>query len=474
MKKKKLLATVLTSVMVLSLTACGSGGKTETSTTAADSGTQAATAADTEAAKGDEEAPVSLTLWLTPSWKGVFSGDEPGADYDSFFKEAAKRYNAMHPNVTVNVEVIAGDTRDEKLNVAAETNTLPDLVYEGAFTMSSFYHKGNIVAIDDIISEDDRKDIAAGIWENCQVEGETFVFPFAHMPGTLVYNAGMFKEAGLEKWIGGEYDIVTWTPDEFKEILTGLRDNLEGVYPMSLFAMNNQADTWNLSYLRMFGSPFFDENGHLCVNDEAGVKALEYILDLYKNGLTVPGAESLTSNDCNAMFQNKQIAVSFTNSTLYTNLKSDMGSGAIESFDARLANIPGDPHPNSFTYVSGFMAMNTNDETRIAASKDFIKYVCTDPELVLASKNTMPVRASVAEQVKDELPLLPAYDKNAQYIYNFSNNMPGYNELRNVLFPELQAALTGQKTAKEALDAYVEKGNVVIDEGRAGSVIYNK
>ena len=62
------------------------------------------------------------------------------------------------------------------------TNTLPDLVYEGAFTMSSFYHKGNIVAIDDIISEDDRKDIAAGIWENCQVEGETFVFPFAHMP----------------------------------------------------------------------------------------------------------------------------------------------------------------------------------------------------------------------------------------------------------------------------------------------------
>ena len=65
-------------------------------------------------------------------------------------------------------------------------------------------------------------------------------------------------------------------------------------------------------------------------------------------------------------------------------------------------------------------------------------------------------------------------DKNAQYIYNFSNNMPGYNELRNVLFPELQAALTGQKTAKEALDSYVEKGNVVIDEGRAGSVIYNK
>ena len=63
--------------------------------------------------------------------------------------------------------------------------------------------------------------------------------------------------------------------------------------------------------------------------------------------------------------------------------------------------------------------------------------------------------------------------ENAKYIYNFSNNIPGYNELRNVLFPELQAALTGQKTAQEALNSYVEKGNVIIDEGRANSVIYN-
>lgn len=453
--KKRVMAMALASAMVLSMAV------------------PAMAAEETKEVAGGKD--VALTLWLTPSWKGVFSGDEPGADYDSFFKEAAKRYNEIHPNVTINVEVIAGDSRDEKLNVAESTNTLPDIVYEGAFTMSSYYHKGSIVALDDIISEDDKADIADGIWENCQVEGATFIFPFAHMPGTLIYNADMFKTAGLDDYIKGEYEIATWTPDELREILTALRDceDLSGVYPMSLFCMNNQADTWNLTYLRMFGSTFFDETGHLCVNDEAGVKALQYILDLSADGLTVPGAESLTSNDCNAMFQNQQIAVSFTNSTLYTNLQTDMANGTIEPFDARLANIPGDPDPHSFTYVSGFMAMNTGDEDRIEASKDFIQYVCTDEELVLASKNTLPVRASVTEAVKDEMPLLEAYNENAKYIFNFSNNMPGYNELRNVLFPELQAALIGQKTAQEALDDYVEKGNQVIDEGRASSVVYN-
>ena len=472
---KKALSIMMASSMVLSLAAC-SGSATSPTTVAPEPSKSAA-----EESKAEEttKAAVSgermeLTVWLTPSWKGVFSGDEPGADYDSFFVEAGKRYTEnVNPNVTVKVEVIPGDSRDEKLNVAESTNTLPDIVYEGAFTMSSYYHKGSIVTLDDIVNEDDKKDIAEGIWENCMVEDKTFIFPFAHMPGTLVYNADMFREAGLEDKIAGEYEIATWSPDELKEILKKLKEEKKDVYPMSLFAMNNQGDTWNLTWLRMFGNKFYGDDGHLVVNEESGVRALQYLLDLYNEGLTVPGAESLTSNDCNAMFQNKQIAVSFTNSTLFTNLQTDMANGTIEPFDARLANIPGDPNPNSFTYVSGFMAMNTGNENKIAAAKDIINYVCHDPELVLASKNTLPVRETVTKQVSGELPFLPAYTENAKYIYNFSNNIPGYNELRNVLFPELQAALTGQKTAQEALNSYVEKGNVIIDEGRANSVIYN-
>lgn len=163
--KKRVMAMALASAMVLSMTAPA---------TAADEGQEIAGGKD-----------VSLTLWLTPSWKGVFSGDEPDADYDSFFKEAAKRYNEMHPNVTINVEVIAGDSRDEKLNVAESTDTLPDIVYEGAFTMSSYYHKGSIVALDDIISEDDKADIADGIWEKLPGRGSNIYFPICTYAGDI-------------------------------------------------------------------------------------------------------------------------------------------------------------------------------------------------------------------------------------------------------------------------------------------------
>lgn len=416
---------------------------------------------------------VSLTVWLTPQWKGVFDGTEEGADYDSFLKEAAARYTADHPNVSIDVQVIDGSSRDENLSVAQETNTLPDVMFEGAFTLSSFYHRGAIVPLTEIITEEDKADIAQGIWDNCMVEDEIFIFPFFHMPGTLIYNADMFEAAGLGDKVGGEYEIATWTPEEFKEILQTLKEANPGVYPMALFALNNQADTWNLAYLRMFGNEFYGEDNKLIVNEESGVKALQYILDLYNEGLTVPGAESLDSNTNNAMFQNQAIAVSFTNSVLMANLATDMANGTVPAFNYRLANIPGDPHPNSFTYVTGAMVMNTGDEARIAAAKDFVKYFCTDPELVLASKNGTPVRASVVEQVSDELPYLEAYNANDQYLFNFSKNLAGYTELRNVLFPELQAALTGEKTAQEALDSYVAAGNKILEEARESSVVYN-
>ena len=309
--------------------------------------------------------------------------------------------------------------------------------------------------------------------DHCMIEDEIFIYPFFHMPGTLVYNADMFRAAGLDDKVAGQYEIATWTPDEFVGILEALKAANPNVYPMALFALNNQADTWNLAYLRMFGNQFYSDDNHLVVNEDSGVKALEYILNLYNSGLTVPGAESLDSNTNNAMFQNQQIAVSFTNSVLLANLAADMESGALPAFDYRLANIPGDPHPNGFTYVTGAMVMNTGDEARIAASKEFVKYFCTDEELVTASKNGTPVRASVVSKVSGELPYLEAYNKNDQYLFNFSKNLPGYTELRNVLFPELQAALTGEKTAQQALDDYVKNGNAILDEARKSSVVYN-
>lgn len=423
---------------------------------------------------------VEISVWLTPQWKGVLDASEEGADYDSFFKEAAKRFSEEYEeyDVKVNVEVVAGDQRDELLNVSLNGGNPPDVFFESIFAMGDYAHRGALVPLNDIVDEDAKKDIVDNYWDSVTFGDDIYFYPFSNNPGTLVYNADMFRDAGLEEYIGEETEIVTWSVEDFEKILNTLKtntpkDKYPNAYPMGLFALNNQGDTWNLAYLRMFGNEFFDDEGNIILDDENGIKAAKWLKGVYDKGLSNPGAESVSSNDVNAMYQNQQLGVSFTNSILYQNGLADMEEGKAPKFDSRLANVPCETDEAvSFTYVIGTCVFDTGDETRIKVSKDFVKFMSTDSELIKASKNGVPVRTSIANEFKDEMPLFKAYDENSKYLFNFTGNVPGYSELRQVLYPELQALYTGEKTAEEAVKDYQTKGNEVINNAKESSVIY--
>jgi multiple sugar transport system substrate-binding protein len=464
MFKKRFLATALSGVLALSaLAGCADKETDKTATKSSDGGKD----------------KIELSLMLTPQWKGVMDATEEGADYDSFFKYAAEKFSKQYKDydVDVKVEVIASDQRDELLNVKLNGGTPPDIFFENTFAMGDYAHRGALVPLNDIVDDEAKKDIDKSYLETVTFGDDIYFYPFSHMPGTLAYNADMFKAAGLEKYVGGENEVKTWTMDEFNTVLKTLKadlpkDKYPNAYPMGLYALNNQGDTWNLAYLRMFGNKFFNDKGNIVLGDKKGEKAAQWLKDTYDAGLSNPGAESVSSNDVLAMFKNQQLAIAFTNSVLFNNTKAEMKDGKAQNFDIRLANIPSESgDPLMFTYVSGAAVFNTQDDTRIKVSKDFVKFFSSDPELVKASKNGVPVRSSVAKEFEAENPLFAAYDENAKYIFSFTGGVPGYNQLRQVLYPELQALYTGQKTPEQVVKDYQKAGNQIIDESRESSVI---
>ncbi|WP_440897027.1 ABC transporter substrate-binding protein [Amphibacillus sp. Q70] len=425
---------------------------------------------------------VNISLWLTPQWRGVIDSSEDGADYDSFFNHAAERFEEEYDkyDVNIDVEVIASDQRDELLNVNLSGGTPPDIFFESTFAMGDYVHRGALAPLTDIVDQESKEDISETYWEQVTFGEDIYFYPFSNNPGTLTYNADMFIDAGLEDYVGGENEIKTWTFDEFETILATLKEDIptdkySNAFPMGLFALNDQGDTWNLAYLRMFGNEFFGEDDNIVLDDEDGVRAMEWLQETYQDGLTNRGPESVSSNDVIAMFQNQQLGISVTNSILFNNMLADMESGSSPEFDARIANIPTtDGGAVQFTYVIGSSLFDTGDETRMEVSKDFIEFYSSDPELVKSSTSSIPVRTSVVEEFADENPMFEAYEENAQYLFNFSGNVPGYNELRQVLFPELQAIYTEEKTPAEAVESYQQLGNAVIEQAKEESVIYNQ
>lgn len=468
MNKKRLLSTIVALVVIVSVIAGCSGNKNTANT-----GNGGSTS-------GKEK--VEITAWLTPQWKGVLDATEQGADYDSFLKHAAEKFAAQYDkyDAKVNVEVIAGDQRDQLLNVNLSGGTPPDVFFESVFPMGDYVHRGALVPLTDIVDDAAKSDIDQSFWDAVTFGDDIYFYPFQHNPGTLVYNADMFRAAGLEKFVGGENEIKTWTMEEYQQILDGLKNDLpkdqySNAYPMALFAVNNQGDTWNLAYLRAFGNQFFDDEGNIVLNDEKGAKAAAWLKKLYDGGYTNPGAESVSSNDANAMFQNQQLAISFTNPILYSGMKANMESGTSPKFDVRIANIPSESgDPLSFTYVVGASVFQSKDAKKVEVAKDFVKFFSSDEELVKSSKNGIPVRSSVAEALKSENPLFAAYDANSKYLFNFTGNVPGYSQLREVLYPELQALYMGVKTPEQVVKDYQDNGNKVIQTNKADSIIYNK
>ena len=458
MLRRKHLALGMTAILSMSaLVACSDGGE-----------------------EGSEGDAMELKVMLTPQWKGVIDATEEGADYDSFFKYAAEQFEEEHENVDITVEVVAGDQRDELLNVNLNGGTPPDVFFESVFAMGDYAHRGALVPLNDIIDEEAKGDIEQGYWDSVTFGDDIYFYPFSHNPGTFTYNADMFRAAGLDQYIGDENEIKTWTLEEYEEILKALKEKLPSTdfanaNAMGMYALNNQGDTWNLAYLRMYGNEFFDKEGNIILDDEKGIKAAEWMNNAYQSGYTNPGAESVSSNDVNALFQNQQLAISFTNPILFNNAKADMEAGKMAEFDMRLANIPSESgDPLTFTYVTGAAVFDTKDEERIEMSKEFVKFVSTNEELIKASKNGIPVRKSVSELYKSENPLFEAYAQNSQYIFNFTGNVPGYSQLRQVLYPELQAMFTKQSTPADAVKNYQEKGNQVINDAKEDSVIFNK
>ncbi|MGM0209014.1 multiple sugar transport system substrate-binding protein [Enterococcus sp. DIV0421] len=447
---KRILLLCATVIAATTLAACGGGNSAKSDD------------------KNKQEA-TELDVWLSPQWKGVISPEEEGADYDSFFKKAAEMYNEKHPDVKINVEVIPGEERDSKLSVATQTNSLPDIFFDSSFTMMNYAHQGLVSSLDDIIDNKTKSDVLENVWDNIKVNDKTYFYPFAQYPGMLVYNTKMFEDAGLEDFIGGENEIATWSVDDFQTILTTLKEKNSKVTPLGFYAKSNQGDTWTMMYLRMMGSPFFDEKGMISVNDKNGVEALSMIEDWNKKGLITSGAESVTSNDVSAMFQNQQTAISFINPVLYNGMISEMDKGTLDKFDIRLANIPGINGPQSFTYVLGSAVFNTNGEKREELAKDFVKFYSENEELLKASMNYLPVRKSVIEQADN--PLLNSYVENDKYVVNFSNNTPSYGEVRNVFFPEIQSVLIGDKTPQEALDSFAKNANNIIEKAKKQSKI---
>lgn len=463
---KRMTAVLLVLIMAVGLCACSVSGQPQTELAVSQN-----PEAETGSQTGLPDKPVEIELWTD------FNIDEAVLQgVIDKFEEAYKE-----PGYTITLDKFAGSDRATKLSLGKESKTLPALFLSAWFVTADEVHQGNVLCIDDLVSEV-KDDLYPAIYEATLVDGKSYMIGLYQSYFGLLYNADALRKAGLDAFIPEDkLEVTEWTLDDFEQkILPALAAQCANTerYPLALYAASSQADVHMMNWLSMYGGSMWSDGTSTAGSDANVVKALETMKAWTDRGYTNTDVATKDGTEVVPDLQNQLCAISFGQYTDYTATKNKIDSGEIEEFDLRIAAVPvkdnGLDRSLMADYVYGATVLNNGKEDEIAVAKEFLRWLLADTESLTAINITaMPCFKSITEATKEEYPIYASYEKVEDTIWDFTGNAPGFVETRKDLFPALQSVYSGEKTAAEALAAYSEKANRVIEEYTENSMVLN-
>jgi sn-glycerol 3-phosphate transport system substrate-binding protein len=294
--------------------------------------------------------------------------------------------------------------------------------------------------------------------QNSQTGGKTWGIPFQRSTVVMYWNKDLFKQAGLDP----NKAPASWA--ELKDAAAKLTQK-DGA---------GKVNTWGVQ-IPSSGFPYWlfqtlsTTNGAILAN-EAGtavkfddpkvVEALQYWVDLGKAGVHPPGVVEwgTTPKD----FFEKKAAIIFTTTGNLTNIKTNA------KFDFGVGMIPGNARKGSPTGGGNFYIFKKSTPAQQQAAFEFVKWVTQPERAAQWSIDTGYVAVSSAAY---DTPALKQYGQGFPAALVARDQLPvavaelsthDNQRVTKALNDGLQAALTGSKTAAQAMkDAQAEAERIL-------------
>lgn len=412
-----------------------------------------------------QQEPVTVRIKCPPMTM-AYDSEHLNAEIYDLLQEAVEKFTAQYEGGEVNFIIEKFQYVDEKAKVIDKfgTDEAADLLFGGSFSIPTYILEGRLATWDEAIDDALRADIDDAIWAQCMADGKTYLMPYFQLQNTLMVNADLLREAGLESYIPPEDTIAHWSTDEFNQILNALKESMtDGLsFPLFAYAANNQGDLHTMTLLRAYGCGIFDGEGNFAVNTPEGIQALEWLKDLNEREITPKGAENLELISNVDLFYHGQMAICMGNQVNLNDCRNLYG------LDVFLANFPSqDGNGYATSYLNGFTLFDNGNPEVLRVARDFIRFLYSDKELLRYSLSSTPVLKSYVEEHRDEVWMMQAYSDNSKNVVDFLHNTPNWEGVRAAFYPNIQDLYRGTKTPGEVAAAIDESCNAAIAQGRA-------
>ena len=217
------------------------------------------------------------------------------------------------------------------------------------------------------------------------------------------------------------------------------------------------------------GGEYLDSKGRPAFNSDAGVRALQWFVDLYKAKAVPPGTTNYLWDDLGQGFASGTIALDLDWpgwATLFNDPKSSKAAGNV----AIVVQPVGSAGKHTgWSGAHGFSVTEACDHKDAAAS--LVWWLTNDDsQKIEAANGSLPTRTAVwdwdVQQAANDpykKQVLSTFQESAKYAFPVPP-IAEWIEISNVVYPELQSAILGDKTPKAALDSAAEKATKILQD----------
>lgn len=338
-----------------------------------------------------DDMTTEITLWTFPV--GDWGNDAKVA-------EIIADFNAVHPNIKVKVEYLDYTNGDTQVTTAIEAQTTPDIIFEGPERLvANWGAAGKMLAMNDFWTEEALADINANsevVAPACMgADGNYYMYPLCMTAHCMVIDKAAFEKADALQYI--DMEKHTWTTEGFEMALRALVK--AGYSPTGLIFCSGQGGDQGTRMLvtNLYDGRFTDDAHTMYTADsEENIKALTTLQKWAEEGL-ISFDPSINGGEEIQLFVNGTSKMAFCwNGVQHANNLEKVADG-IEMFPMTFPSEDGVPRLDGGIY--GFGLFNNGDEARVAAAKEFIRFICDDSAQVRKSvyaTSLAPVRASIS------------------------------------------------------------------------------
>ncbi len=353
-----------------------------------------------------------------------------------------KEFEKQNPNIKVQLTFVAYEELEQKIITSASSGSYDVVLSDGPFTPK--FAQAGIVREMPKLSAAAVKDIFPGALSAGMYKGKLYGMPWLNDCKYLFYNKKMLQSAGF-----------TAPPKTWEELLNQAKVIKEkGLVQYPIAWSWAQAEALICDYTTLscaFGGSMFDKNGKPQLTAAGNKKALDFMYNSIKSGISNPKSTEFLEDDVKNSFAAGNAAFAINWTFAYAFAKDPTQSKV--SQDVGVAIIPGSGKVVSATVNGGQPLSISAGSKHPKEAWQYIQFLSSKSFQQKYCQNALPIWQSLYDDPK-VIASNPEIAKVAKVQYNYFVNrpqVPYYSDFSTKLQVLIQEVLLGKKTSTAAL-----------------------